>query len=475
MENMGKYPMTKEEYDRLQRESLLSKGINLDRLSMPPEELSDLRDVESDNASQEALKRPIGLDEGLQAQANLTPEMMQNQLERERRANEAARMEKYANLAGKLSQLGAAGIGALNGKGSLTSGSLAPSGLDVTGVASEPMKESAARGQENIDRVRKAQQALEQLKMTREDRENKKRMDAQAYAKGEQSLYAGEQQLKRGETEMQQSQIKFDMLQRDFNNKEKQLDPNSSVSQIARKVFKDTYKQDIPDSASFADLESLRPEFKETMDNRLKLTKMNMDAQEAQKKALAGANQDTQKATLDVFNTYKSDPEVKDLINASMSFSRFKALDETSAGDIGRVFAFMKSFDPSSVVRESEFALGQTVGSVLQNWLSKVDKITGEGQLTPTQRTEMFSALKGIQKAVERRLAAKDEQYRQRYEAFGVPEDTYKPFLVTTSGFAKSSDVADSKSGKVLMTFPDGSKRAVAPENVEAAKKAGAK
>lgn len=432
MNNMGKYPMTKEEYDKMMQD-----------------------------------KRALGQEELLESQARLTPEMMELQMQKEKQANDTARMERYANLAGKLGQLGST---VFAGKSALQGGIETP---DMTGIVSTDMQKQADAGRESISRAQKAQQALEQLKMTKEDRTTKKMMDAQQYAKGEQSLTQGEQaltkgeqSLQRGDVEMKQSQTKLDMLQRDFSNKEKQLDPNSTISQIARQVFKNTYNQDIPESASFADLNSLRPEFKETLGNKMELYKINQKSIVDQKKALSGVSKEQQKATLDVYGTYKTDPEMGELISTSSSLSRFSNISDTSAGDIGRVFMFMKSFDPSSVVRESEFALGQTVGGMWDMFKSKIDKITGVGQLTPDQRKEMFDVMRSIQRGVDKRLAAKNAEFAKRYEAFGVPKSTYEPFLWNTKGFDKEKVQSNSP---IRMKTPDGKAVNVKPENVEKA------
>ena len=52
----------------------------------------------------------------------------------------------------------------------------------------------------------------------------------------------------------------------------------------------------------------------------------------------------------------------------------------------------MKTLDPTSVVRESEFSLGENVGSFGGKVKAYWDSFTGKGRLTPEQRKEILSA-----------------------------------------------------------------------------------
>ena len=137
-------------------------------------------------------KRLLGQEEVLESQARLTPEMMELQMKREQQANEAARMERYANLAGKLGQLGSTMVA---GKSAIQGGVPSP---DMTGVMSTGMQEGVNQGQQRIARVQQAQQQLNALKAAR----------AESLAKAEQAKFNRE--MKVGEFGLKKDQLGLD-------------------------------------------------------------------------------------------------------------------------------------------------------------------------------------------------------------------------------------------------------------------------
>ncbi len=66
------------------------------------------------------------------------------------------------------------------------------------------------------------------------------------------------------------------------------------------------------------------------------------------------------------------------------------ASDPSAFGDIGAVFAFMKTLDPQSVVRESEYATAAQAGSLLTRAKNAVTKAEKGEMLTPGQREDLI-------------------------------------------------------------------------------------
>lgn len=58
-------------------------------------------------------------------------------------------------------------------------------------------------------------------------------------------------------------------------------------------------------------------------------------------------------------------------------------------GDIATIFAFMKTLDPASVVRESEYATARDAGSLFTRAKNAVQKLESGKQLTDRQRSEL--------------------------------------------------------------------------------------
>tara|TARA_R110000851_G_scaffold93230_4_gene203164 strand:- start:4977 stop:6533 length:1557 start_codon:yes stop_codon:yes gene_type:complete len=65
----------------------------------------------------------------------------------------------------------------------------------------------------------------------------------------------------------------------------------------------------------------------------------------------------------------------------------------TGAGDVASVIGFMKSLDPNSVVRESEFAIAQSIGSALDTFKATFESYNTGQRLTPSQRDSLKEVL----------------------------------------------------------------------------------
>ena len=83
--------------------------------------------------------------------------------------------------------------------------------------------------------------------------------------------------------------------------------------------------------------------------------------------------------------------EAKDYFSIADSFKKVKAaaMEESPAGDIALIFAYMKMLDPGSVVREGEFATAQNTGSVSERVYVLYNKLLKGDRLTTSQR-QMF-------------------------------------------------------------------------------------
>jgi hypothetical protein len=62
------------------------------------------------------------------------------------------------------------------------------------------------------------------------------------------------------------------------------------------------------------------------------------------------------------------------------------AKEDSGAGDVALIFSFMKMLDPGSVVRESEFAIAQNSGGLLESLVVQYAKAKDGDRLSPKQR-----------------------------------------------------------------------------------------
>jgi hypothetical protein len=76
------------------------------------------------------------------------------------------------------------------------------------------------------------------------------------------------------------------------------------------------------------------------------------------------------------------------------SYGRILAVQSTPVGDISLVFAFMKMLDPTSVVRDTEYANAENSAGVPERIRNTYNRLKNGERLTDTQRREFKSQAK---------------------------------------------------------------------------------
>jgi hypothetical protein len=91
-------------------------------------------------------------------------------------------------------------------------------------------------------------------------------------------------------------------------------------------------------------------------------------------------------------------PQVKDFATRSAGLGTVlaSAQDPSPAGDISLIFAFMKMLDPTSVVREGEFATAQSAGSIPESIWAKYNQALEGTRLAPTVRDDFVDRAQRI-------------------------------------------------------------------------------
>lgn len=79
-------------------------------------------------------------------------------------------------------------------------------------------------------------------------------------------------------------------------------------------------------------------------------------------------------------------------INDSISRMKTAAQANSGAGDIAMVYSYMKMLDPTSVVREGEYATAENTGGLPEKVVNVYNKIISGQRLTPAQRQEFLAA-----------------------------------------------------------------------------------
>jgi hypothetical protein len=107
---------------------------------------------------------------------------------------------------------------------------------------------------------------------------------------------------------------------------------------------------------------------------------------------------------------------------------------KSGAGDVSMIFAYMKMLDPTSVVREGEFATAQNTAGIPQTITNLYNQAISGVRLGDDQRAEFIKAADEIYKSAVGNLEALNEQYATRAAewdiapTFIVKPETYEPW-----------------------------------------------
>jgi len=97
--------------------------------------------------------------------------------------------------------------------------------------------------------------------------------------------------------------------------------------------------------------------------------------------------------------------QVSDYVDIQNAYRRMISAPEDGAGDLALVFSYMKVLDPTSVVREGEFANAESAGGVPAKVWNLYNKVKAGDRLPPEQRTMFKNAAKTFVDAAAQREA----------------------------------------------------------------------
>jgi len=81
----------------------------------------------------------------------------------------------------------------------------------------------------------------------------------------------------------------------------------------------------------------------------------------------------------------------KDFRTVQDAYSKIKSTSDSGAGDMSMLYAYVKLLDPTSVVRESEFATAAATGSYGEQIQGQVKSILAGGRLAPSVRANFLN------------------------------------------------------------------------------------
>lgn len=137
--------------------------------------------------------------------------------------------------------------------------------------------------------------------------------------------------------------------------------------------------------------------------------------------------QSDRKAETDFRKEFDSKKEVSGFKVARSSFNSLKSLamkeNPTPQDDIAIVFNYMKTLDPTSVVREGEFATAQNAAGVDESIRNLYNRARSGNRLNRQQRLQMAETALANYKAMREAYNATAEQFRGYAKDYGLNPD----------------------------------------------------
>jgi len=179
-----------------------------------------------------------------------------------------------------------------------------------------------------------------------------------------------------------------------------------------------------------------------------------VDRVNAERERTLGAERFTQSNTIrDEFVR-----ETKPLGEVLAGYNRIKegAQLGTGAGDVAVVFGYMKMLDPTSVVREGEYANVRNAAGVPEQLMAEYNRLIGGGVLSNDQRQQIIGAAERLAVQTRSRFDQLSTSYGGLAERFGLDPATVLVDVTGLSGFAPATGAnattapADPKPGDIV-------------------------
>lgn len=95
----------------------------------------------------------------------------------------------------------------------------------------------------------------------------------------------------------------------------------------------------------------------------------------------------------------------------------------TGIGDTSLIFSYMKMLDPSSVVREGEFATVQNASGIPQKVMQAYNQALNGQKLADSVRNEIYNTSNSLFQKAQETQGVVTKQYNDRAIAYGIPTD----------------------------------------------------
>ncbi len=117
-------------------------------------------------------------------------------------------------------------------------------------------------------------------------------------------------------------------------------------------------------------------------------------------------------------------PTVRQFPEVVQGYRRIKegASLNSGVGDIAMVYGYMKLLDPTSVVREGEFATAEQVGGAAEKFLGLYNRLVSGERLTPEMRAQFIDGAESLYSAADAQLSDLEKQFRTKNPDIWLPD-----------------------------------------------------
>ena len=168
----------------------------------------------------------------------------------------------------------------------------------------------------------------------------------------------------------------------------------------------------------------------------------------------------------DLRKEFLAQPDAKEFPTIASSYQNVLATarNESAAGDLSLIFAFMKILDPNSVVREQEFANAQNAAGVPDQIRNTFNRALEGQRLNPKQRADFVAQAQSVYANRAERYNALASRYRGLAESYGfapdnvaLPEEVVAAQASAQAAPQEQGSAASPTETPYLPTNPDGS------------------
>lgn len=138
-------------------------------------------------------------------------------------------------------------------------------------------------------------------------------------------------------------------------------------------------------------------------------------------RTLAGLSPAAQSAAFKLSDDYEK--ASKDIGTQVGAYNKIQAAaaNPSAAGDLSMIFSYMKLLDPTSVVREQEFANAQNAAGVPDQIRNMYNRALSGERLNENQRRDFVNTAKTLYQTALNQQAIIDQQFTDRANQWGVP------------------------------------------------------